>query len=398
MYFKLSFRILQYLSMTLMLVLFVNTVYSQSYTDVAAYYLNLEKDTIKGYIKIEDNYRLAQSFSFKNPESEKEYQIIKPTDCLGFFYDENRTFVSYTDSLNSDTLFMELLNEGPINLYAYYLMNKTVYYLLKQVDSRYYRLAKEEDKIVVRDDRNPGDEYTFEQKEYLYEDKKYLGILNLVMQDCEKIKSKIPNTKWNKQSMIKLVDTYNNCIDPSTNYKSNLRKSKLGFGIEIGTLLHAIPEFGSFYAARYENSEYKSGVGLNIKGYGKFQVLKDLSIDLGIGYSYIDMNIFSIHSNNYHYEDDHFKFHHLDIPLNLQYNLTKTKLSPFVYIHTAYSFILSNEIEINSNSEELSGTFPITNLNTTKWEWGGGIGASFDKTYVIKLEYTNTDYQRGINE
>ena len=397
MFIKLSFRNLLCFILTFSAGLIANTVSSQSYIDVDAYYLNLEKDTIKGYIKAEDNYRLAQSISFKISETEKEYQIIKPIDCLGFSYDTNRSFVSYIDSLNSDTIFMELLNVGPMNLYAYYQQNKTIYYLLKQGETRYYRLEKEEDKIIVKDDRDPGKEFSYENKEYVYEDKKYLGVLNLMMQDCEKIKNKISHTKWDKQALIKLVDSYNNCIDPSTEHKSNLRKMNINIGAELGALLHANPSFDT-YLNKYETREYKGAYGISLATYAKFWVLQNFSVDLGLGYSYTNLHIYNINQNMFHYEDIHFKFHHLDIPLNLQYNLTKTKLSPFIFVHAAYSFVLSHEMEIESNSEELSGTYEIEKLDPAKSEWGGGIGAIYDKTYFLKLEYTNTNYQRGASK
>lgn len=356
---------------------------AQSFNDMEGYYVNLTNDTISGYIKKEDPYNLCQAFSFKEVAEEDQYVMINANDCNSFFFGENECYISCGDSSRQDRFFVQELTKGPITLYAYYESNNTIYYLIKQGDAKIYRIEKK-DKIIEKDG-----------SDYEWTDKKYQGILALLMQDCPKVKDKTTQTRWNQKSMIKLVDAYNNCVDPSSSYSSDLRKVKVNLGVDLGTLVYGKV---SFINNKYSDSEFKGEWGLSIQTYGNIQVVQALFADFGFGYSYHNIHVYDISQNNYHWEDVKLSLHHLDIPLSIRYHLTKTRLAPFLYAHTAYSFILSKTYTAKSNSDELSRTFDFENINGVKWLWGFGIGASYEHKYLIKLEYGNTQYLRGISK
>lgn len=375
-------EILRVLSIVLLFLSLPQFLEAQAYDDAKGYYVNLNNDTIHGFFKTADRHKLCESFSFKENDSKQEYQTLLSNDCHSCFFGLGESYISFIDETTNDTIFVQELNRGPLNLYAFYLANKTVYYLLKEGDPQIYRLEKN-NKIIEKDG-----------KEFEWIDKKYQGILALITQDCPKVNGLTKNVSWENKSFVKFVDAYNSCIDPNTNYKSNYRSTKFKLGVDLGTILWAKP---TFFQNQFKSNSFKNELGIELAVYLKFQALKMLSIDLGLGYSYVDIHIEKTSQNNYHIEDVHYIFHHLDIPLALQYNMTNTRLSPFVYAHCTYSFILSHKAVIESNSDQLTGTQELL-LNNQKWAWGGGIGASLDQKYQIKLDYTRTQYLRGVTQ
>jgi hypothetical protein len=149
---------------------------------------------------IDNMAELKNNRQVKFKKSAAEGTTYASKDILGFGYTQGKIFESKkivsADSLQSGLTFMELMQGG--NLSFYFCQEDTRFYVQKK-EGQLYPLYQTE-KIV----KNNG-------VSYLQVRKNYIGILNLVMEDCANTRKNIENVKLEYNSLLKLISRYNTC-------------------------------------------------------------------------------------------------------------------------------------------------------------------------------------------
>jgi hypothetical protein len=294
-------------------------------------------DTLHGLI----NYR-GGSGSYTNcffKESEKQEPITyTPDDIAGFGFPHDRLFISkIIDPLtfNSLNVFIEVLVRGAVSLYYY----NGVFFIQKE-KSTLYELAilKEEvlnDKQVVTVVTN-----------------KYIGILNMVLSDCEETRSMIPNVTLNENPLTKLVEAYNSCINsPYITIMSGKPRVKIGIGLSAGLIRSNLDIYSrirsdqvSYVDVPYEKSNsFQTGLSLNL-------LLPRFSERLTfIGeVIYFKSHFYSFTTTEYLLETDKsyvtIDLDQLSIPVGLRYTFSVNKISPYLNL----GFLNTVNLKINN--------------------------------------------------
>ena len=153
----------------------------------------------------------------------KEYL---PGEIIGFrFTDKGKYYVSKTVVLDGipQTLFLEFLLQGTINLYSSEV-GRERYYFQKQ-DSAMIIMTQDPPKIV---------------NNYLITDKAYMGIATFLFQDCPQALDLVSNLQFERLSLINITQAYHKCIctpnSPCIIFENkNLNKyAKLNFSVYSG--------------------------------------------------------------------------------------------------------------------------------------------------------------------
>ena len=307
----------------LICIVFIQKVYAQS--DYREGFVILKNgDTISGFI----NYRITDS-QFKKIEFKKTLESKKteytPLLIKAYGYKKNELFNSkkIKDSNYDDTFFLETLVSGKITLFRLY-------------DDFYI----EKDNILTWLDNKKRTLYR-NGKDYIFDPKRYKGILQYLLSDCFKIKKEIKNTKYLESNLVLLISGYNSCNGTkNTVYKENKPWLKVNYGIILGY---------NFSNYKNDKNTLKNSKGnSNSISFGGFleigtpRVIERVSLYTGLIYN---------SSNFYYYEKDRNiilelegEYNLLKIPLAIRYTFPQKKITPYITV----GFL--NSININSFS------------------------------------------------
>jgi hypothetical protein len=162
------------------------------------YIVTPSSDTIRGLIENWGGTKNAHLVQFKKSASAEAIKY-EPKDILAYGFTEGKMFESKNyqpDSVTTSLTFMELLQSGKLNFY--FCRNDGRFYVEKN-GGQLYPLFQTE-KII----KNNGTSYLQVRKDYV-------GILNLVMDDCAEIKKKIEQVKLEYNHLQQLIARYNAC-------------------------------------------------------------------------------------------------------------------------------------------------------------------------------------------
>jgi len=165
---------------------------------VEGYIITLQGDSLRGQIVEKPTFTEVE---FKQA-SDSESRLYKPDDIKLFCIENLKTFAQMEIPLDSSTtqkVFGEMLVWGePMTLFkfgnSFYVRKDSKVELLNKIESKYQREEFETQDINVN--------------------KRYVGILNYLMLDCSKMKSKVNNVQLAEKSLIKIIEEYNDCINP----------------------------------------------------------------------------------------------------------------------------------------------------------------------------------------
>ena len=153
---------------------------------VKGFYVTQNFDTIRGYLNQTNDYELIKGVSFKKNENSTELELLKPKSIKKFVFDDGRCFESLqfikTEQAKTDTtyLFGKIITKGICSLYD---ISPTRFEddltLAVEKNCKAYSL-KHENKYFVND-------YGHEVKTLIVEDYRYLGILKVLLGDCDSI-------------------------------------------------------------------------------------------------------------------------------------------------------------------------------------------------------------------
>ncbi|HBO74436.1 MAG TPA: hypothetical protein DD653_07055, partial [Marinilabiliales bacterium] len=182
------------------------------------YILKTTGDTVHGYINLRSNYLNGKECEFR-PVLIGESSFYLPGQILSYRVENTKMYVTKTVELDhkTQTLFMEFLVDGVIDLYYYKDLQNEYYFVEKE--GALYPLTNEE-RELIRDDVR-----------YRQNSNQYKGMLTFIFNDAPEIATKINRTPFEYKALINLTKDYHAmvcgnevCIDytKSTYLKINL--------------------------------------------------------------------------------------------------------------------------------------------------------------------------------
>lgn len=192
-----------------LIALFYYNSQAQEALFVKGFYVTMDFDTIRGYLNQTNDYELVKGVSFKKNESSSNFELLKPKSIKKFVFEDGRCFESLqfikSDQSKTDTsyLFGKVLTKGICSLYdispSRFEEDLT---LAIEKNCRAYAL-KHENKYFVND-------FGHEVKTLIVEDYRYLGILKVLLGDCDSIKQSLTNNlKFDPNAIQYIIQKYN---------------------------------------------------------------------------------------------------------------------------------------------------------------------------------------------
>lgn len=190
------------------------------------YIIQLNNDTLKGYIKKQNEESLSKCIFFRSEQETGEIIEYHPAQIKSFgFYGNNRVYFSVEYIYRKDSIqlhdmrFGRLLYSGSTKLYKikfpaveqnYSYASPVFHSYVIEKDHAYYTLSQREEvtKHVEKDFAHfRGKEFHATQT-VSRSCKDYIGILHFVLSDCPKIGSIIDDLAFTDKSMIGLMKKY----------------------------------------------------------------------------------------------------------------------------------------------------------------------------------------------
>ncbi|MDR0874462.1 MAG: hypothetical protein LBN27_13530 [Prevotellaceae bacterium] len=198
------------------------------------YVITNNNDTLRGWIDYRTDKMNAQICNFKRNIEDKEPTAYKPGDIIGFrFSQEGKFYVTRSIEIEKrqpQTVFLEYLVQGLMNLYFYTDENDLSYYIFEDRDTgKMTYTTKKPDEIT-----------TTENGQYNKPDNRYRSILAYTFKDYESIKKEAQKLDFKHSSMIDLAKDYHKlvcttdeeCIEFET--KEDKKKTKVRFLVSGG--------------------------------------------------------------------------------------------------------------------------------------------------------------------
>jgi len=374
-------------------------------------------DTISGLINFQDQVRTPQYIKFKNELNAKPKKY-SPSQ-LSAFVIQNQKYTSRVVSIDktpqdikdlkynedyfsdpifeTDTMFLKAMVQGEANLY----------YIKDEAYKDHFYI--ENDSIL--------DELIFRKylkkvngKELIQRNERYKGQLSYYFRDCEKLKNRIKVLDYEKKSMIKIFDSYNNCnskekknsiISDTTESKLKLKFSILG-GASLSTLVF---HSSQYYLQDLDNADFgysvkpTAGISLNIifpKRLNKWSLYNELRYHAYKLESETEKQI-GVNLNKYEYQ---FNYAYLKFAIMMRYKLNLKNFQPFF----GGGFV--NSFAIKTDDSRKSVEYSYSTTNTTEKEvfseprkheqgWILGVGVQYKKlSFEFRFERANgmSDY------
>lgn len=332
-------------------------------------------DTLFGLLNYRGGTQVYTTCIFKE-SSDAEAIIYTPADISGFGFPGDRLFVSkIVDPVAGDApkTFIEVLVRGAVSLYTY-----NGKYFIQKNDTQLYELATVKSEII-----KDGQKVNIVTK-------KYLGILSMVMSDCEEAGGMIPNIALDERPLTKLVEAYNTCVNsPYETILSSKPRVKVSFGFSAGIISSNLDIFSrvrsdqvSYVDVPYgKSNSFRPGISFNFL-FPRFSEKLSFAAEL----SYFQSSFSSIKTYQYLGQINQestvkIGIKQLTIPVGFRYTFSAGKISPFINLGFLYTINLKVENDWKSKiTQDLYGETVITyddgpalkKINNQYGFWAGG--------------------------
>jgi hypothetical protein len=236
---------MQNLKLIIVVLIFFNVVQAQAQTNfLKGYYINLEGDTVRGYIDYRSETRNFSVCGFKANLTAKPIKLF-PDDILGFVI--------------SDTDFFERHSfKGR--------KNETLYGFFNVIMRGKLSLLRFEDRYFVKNDKNEVLEITKTQTSSngtIKADFYGLGILKVLMQDCAETNSAFLEAQYNSTpNYTYIFQKYNRCVNsPFIKTKKLKIKPHVDFGLQA-SLTATNLNFSSTLGLASMDTDFSGGGGV----------------------------------------------------------------------------------------------------------------------------------------
>ncbi|MBX2965940.1 MAG: hypothetical protein KF845_07325 [Cyclobacteriaceae bacterium] len=222
--------------------------------------ITLQNDTLSGHIDYRNWEKNPKVISFKKENSSEEI-TYKPLEISGFEVSHERYLGAIVDSeisptyvgllengstpnIIKDTVFIQVLTEGA----------KSLYYNKNTVgNDNFYIRENSTLELLVYKKYLAGEE----GKSLITENKRYVGRLILYLDNCSSIKTKIENSPYTEKSLVKLFNTYYECVGVESSYQKKQERIKINIGALAGLSLNAVNFKGKSHT-QVVNAEYNT--------------------------------------------------------------------------------------------------------------------------------------------
>jgi hypothetical protein len=333
--------------------------------------ITTQNDTIAGYIDYRNWEKNPVEIRFKKEESSSEV-IYSPLQISRFEVNNEAYIGAIVESeispskinllqrgstpvIRMDTVFLQVLIEGPVSLYHYkndaendnfYIQENSAFELL--IYKKY--LLGEEGKTLMN------------------ENKKYIGQLTLYLGNCPTIQSKINTTIYNERSLLNLFETYYKCIGIESNHQQRPQNTRVEAGALTGITLNTLKLEGQGNI-HLLNADYTSSPSLTIglfvdivftKNLGRWSVNNELNF---LSHTITGKSTVQTDPNQYSEGDITLDLSYLKLSNMLRYRLySKEGISVYANFGVSNGFMIAE----NKNQQITRTTFHGTETTTEK--------------------------------
>jgi hypothetical protein len=294
------------------------------------YIITHNRDTVRGMIKSSVDEDLNESVSFRK-ETKNEWTQYGPSDLIGFgFNNEIFTSIHFLNTSKGnmpDTTFAKQLVSGLYNLFTY--TNGARRFFILQKDTTIYLLY---DELISSTEIEQAANY----QNYLY----------FISVPCDKLKNMSKQVGYNEKSISDFVQETNSCISGQSSV-IYFQKQK----IKITPII---------FAGGLPMSGQQSQITANIQlRFMMPRLEKKASLNIGLNYSSTTYMTSDAKALNPYYQY-YTRAQIVSIPFTVQYNLTQTRIQPYLYLGCSgtYSTVnnLSSGFWVKPNEKGYSGT------------------------------------------
>ncbi|HEY8937352.1 MAG TPA: hypothetical protein VIM65_19135 [Cyclobacteriaceae bacterium] len=349
--------------------------------------VTLSGDSVKGLVSYSEGLRAYQKCIFQESGNNNTREYM-PSDILSYGFIDNRLFRMKTIDVNNVTqnAFLEVLVEGPLNLYRY----GTFFYVEK--DGKLQKLRNDKKETYQRADY-------LTMKKVILDSNEYIATLNMLMFDCVELRPRIQKIRLGEAQLTRLFERYNNCKGKTSKaYKDKKPWIKSYFGVSGGLNMSTLhvrtqnPELWPVSATYRKSLSPLIGISLEIAAP---RVSERFSFH---------SNVYFLTSKYYHYSLINYDSYALrnsvtvdvnqiKIPLSLCYTFPHKKITPFIKIGASHTINLKHKSELFQETE--TGNIIVVNKGNAFWIssgqvgiWGGfGFLKSLNKKYDSFIEF-----------
>lgn len=257
-------------------ILYFQIAFSQK-NYVSGYVIKNNTDTIYGLVDYRNWDKNPDKIDFKT-DIDSNPISFNPADITEFKV-ENEIYVSGIVNTEITSLQTEMLREDPqiilkvetTFLQTLFRGKKSLYYF-KNYDGRENFYIKQDTgyslllykRYLKRQDGNL----------LVTENKTYVGQLTIYLNDCLTIKSKLENTSYKQNSLLKLFQYYYECSSSDIFFQKEKEKTDLEIGVLAGVSLTSL-EFGSDAYLHLVNAGYKPSTNFSCGMYFDFHLSRN---------------------------------------------------------------------------------------------------------------------------
>ena len=324
------------------------------------YIFNNNMERIEGQIEKLSDISNCQYVNFKEGEHTIKYL---PNQITSWGIVGSRLFVSQSIIVADieEMVFLEYIVTGKLSLLCYYGVDD---------DPRFF-IQKEGDELRELVYSQSIDYY--EGK--LVEDKKFIGVLTILLYDCAELKDEISSTPYKLNNLRKLVVEYNECIDADgvVFVKDVKEKSPVNFEFLVG---YNLPQYDVITTDKDRDDWIidAEGIPTNYFSFGvnfsaKVSKIEGVSFNLGVLYSNTEFKFgTSTYTNSI-----------LTLPMQIRYAYRIGKFSPYVGVGYTSVFYPKHE-----------GAYIL--FRTHHYGWNAGLGLKY-QVFEFAGVFFNFSYQ-----
>ncbi len=304
------------------------------------YIIKNNMERIEGEVEILGDIFNAQYVNFNDGKTLVRYA---PEQINAWGIEDKRVFASRTiiEDEEGKAVFLECIIKGHTSLLTYTAENQEIRYFIQKGDDQIRELK------MGRRVNDQGQEVVYQE---------YLGVLRILFNDCEEIQEQIPSTSFGMPGLKKIVENYNNCIDPEGVYFERKMKGENMFDFEV-LLGYNFPGFKitkndkdkPYIYLEETTVEAKSYISFGVNFCVNVQKLKGASASLGVMYGKWEYD--AIYEQEYDPPWDlqqviyAYNYSIITIPVMVGYRFSLNKFKPFVMAGYSYSIIPKNKMK-----------------------------------------------------
>ncbi|HAM99044.1 MAG TPA: hypothetical protein DCQ26_10585 [Marinilabiliales bacterium] len=337
------------------------------------YILKTTGDTVHGYINLRSNYLNGKECEFR-PVLIGESSFYLPGQILSYRVENTKMYVTKTVELDhkTQTLFMEFLVDGVIDLYYYKDLQNEYYFVEKE--GALYPLTNEE-RELIRDDVR-----------YRQNSNQYKGMLTFIFNDAPEIATKINRTPFEYKALINLTKDYHAmvcgnevCIDytKSTYLKINLEPT-------IGYIHSSL----GLETSKERSKDDQPAIGLNLR-FRPYKIKDSWNVLFGVNFS---KNHFRKEFTSLLYVETEWlsrielDYQTLRIPISVEYSFPTKKIQPVISLGFTSVFLMNREHEaryintftLNGEVVQVDGGLIDTDFRKFNIAVNAGVGLKYN--------------------